>query len=158
MTGKVETIAQIMPMKQRLNMGLGNLMKAVLLVQKYVKRAQKRMRAKKALKRLDTFVKGYYFEKCRELFYADLFRVGYEKKEERLEQREERENRLRKLRPKENRMLYFKRRTFAIDTQNRDVQWATSTCKSVFPGERDALSRLLHMGRTAGQHLARQSL
>ena len=109
-------IAQIMPMKQRLNMGLGNLMKAVLLVQKYVKRAQKRMRAKKALKRLDTFVKGYYFEKCRELFYADLFRVGYEKKEERLEQREERENRLRKLRPKENRMLYFKRRTFAIDT------------------------------------------
>ena len=67
---------------------------------------------------------GYHFDQCRELFYADLFRVD-DKNEEKQDQKFERENRLRKLRPMKNRMLYFKNRTFKIDTLNRDVQWAT---------------------------------
>ena len=44
-----------------------------------------------------------------------------EKKEEKLEQKEEREKLLRKLRPMKNRMLFFKNRTFKIDTLNRDI-------------------------------------
>ncbi len=48
----------------------------------------------------------YYFEKCRELFYSDMFRLD-EKKEEKLQKQEVEKQYLKKLKPMKNRMLYF---------------------------------------------------
>ena len=82
------------------------------------------MRAKRALKRLNQFVLGYNFNNCKELFDADIIRMD-EKTEEKMQEKVQREERLRKLKPMKSRMLFFKNRTFRIDTLNRDVQWAT---------------------------------
>ena len=122
--GKCTLVERILPVKQRYESALFNVISAVLRIQRWCRKAVKQVRAKKALMNLNKFVLGYHFDQCRELFYADLFRVD-DKKEDKQDQKFERENRLRKLRPMKNRMLYFKNRTFKIDTLNRDVQWAT---------------------------------
>lgn len=86
---------------------------------------------------------GYHFNQCRDLFYADLFKIDG-RNEEKLEEKFERENRLRKLKPMKNRMLFFKNGTFKIDTLNRDVVWATekrhvSSSTTAKKGQQDAL-------------------
>lgn len=58
------------------------------------------------------------------MFSGDFVHLD-EKREEKILQKQIREERLRKLKPMKSRLLFFKNRTFRIDTQNRDVQWAT---------------------------------
>ena len=118
--GKCDLMSRILPVKQQYETALNTVMKAIMVIQRLLRKAQKRIRAKRALNSLNLFVLGYHFDECKELFYADLFKVD-DKKEVKAEQKFERENRLRKLRPMKNRMLYFKNRTFRIDTLNRDV-------------------------------------
>ena len=97
---------------------------AVMKIQRFIKRFQKQQKIKKALAILNRLVLKDYFDTCLERFYANKWNMN-EKKEDKLEQKEEREKLLRKLRPMKNRMLFFKNRTFKIDTLNRDIQWAT---------------------------------
>ena len=73
--------AQILPVKQlKKQEGLTRFL-ALLTLKKHFHAIIKRMRTKKALIRLKTFVKGYFFDKCRELFYSDVIRFD-EKKED----------------------------------------------------------------------------
>ena len=88
--GKVCVFAEHIPQKQKLDKALEKVNKATLILQKWVSKVLKRARARRAFNRMDQFVKGYYFDQCRELFYADLFRVD-EKKEEQLQKQEKRE-------------------------------------------------------------------
>lgn len=118
--GVVVLFDQVLPVKQRYDIARINVFNAISIIQKWCRKLQLRVRSKKAIARLNKFVKGYYFDKCRQLFYADLFRVD-EKKVEQLERQEKREQYLTKLRPMRNRMLHFKDRTFKIDTLSRDV-------------------------------------
>ena len=122
--GKIVKVAKILPVKQRYNIAFWSVISAVVKIQRWCRRAQKRIKTKDALERLHRFVLGYNFQNCKEHFDAD-FIPPKEKKEEKVQEKVEREERLRKLKPMKSRTLFFKNRTFRVDTQNRDVLWST---------------------------------
>lgn len=56
-----------------MNLALFNVISAVTTIQKYVRKALKVHRNRKALRRMNKFVLGYHFEQVKELFYHGLF-------------------------------------------------------------------------------------
>mmetsp|Transcript_21984 Transcript_21984/g.29373 ORF Transcript_21984/g.29373 Transcript_21984/m.29373 type:complete len:138 (-) Transcript_21984:13-426(-) len=122
--GKVVRFGQIIPRKQRLTTAFMNVLTAIIRIQGWFRRVKKHLSAKKALCKLNFFVRRYNFTDCKEKFDTDFLTID-EKKEEKIQEKFEREERLRKLKPMKSRVLMFKNRTFRVDTQDKTVLWST---------------------------------
>ena len=82
------------------------------------------LKDRKAMMQLDKFVLRHNFNECRQKFDTDYVLIDT-KKEGQIKEKFQREERLSKLKHKQSRILMFKNRTFRVDTQSRDVLWAT---------------------------------
>lgn len=80
--GKVFVYDTLLPVKQRYDKALFTVNRSIQIIQKWCRKLQMRIHRKKAVALLNKFVKGYHFDKCRELFYADLFRIDEKKVEQ----------------------------------------------------------------------------
>ena len=80
--GKCKVVERILPIKQRYEHALFRLIRAIIIIQRWFRKFSKHYRARKGIQRLNRFIQGHHFDECRQLFYADHFRIDMKRQEE----------------------------------------------------------------------------